>query len=83
MGIRSLGIICTPQYGFVLPSIDSVNLTHIYVVHECRWVPTVLCLLGGFSVIRLAFKTFYVLAQTFVLSGTNVSALPATIQIVF
>ena len=47
-----------------------------WAVNECPWTSTTLMLLGALVVARLAFKTLYVLAQTFVLSGTSVG-LPA------
>jgi hypothetical protein len=49
------------------------SLAHSLSVNECPRTSTTLMLVGALVVARLAFKTLYVLAQTFVLSGTSVS----------
>lgn len=42
--------------------------------HDFPWLSIGLILIGGLSVARLTLKTLYVFVQTFLLSGTSVSA---------
>jgi hypothetical protein len=58
--------------GLSLHPISATCPSSCPTVNECPWTSTTLMLLGAFVVARLAFKTLYVLAQTFVLPGTSV-----------
>jgi hypothetical protein len=74
MGAGRVGVFCTAHYGSVSLSSGLFEArSSSFLVIECPWTSIALMLLGALVVVRLAFRTLYVLMYTFVLPGKNVS----------